>query len=76
MKKSLLQIITLALVVVNLVLTVLLVFTCMPAISRTSNLVNKVCEIIDLDVTGSSGEEATVAIEDLEEVTVTFTGCT
>lgn len=71
-KKSILQIITLALVVVNLVLTVILAFTCMPAISKTSNLVNKVCEIIDLDVTGSSGESTTVAVENLEEVQVTF----
>ena len=39
MKKSLLQIITLTLVVVNLILSALLIFTCMPAISKTGKLV-------------------------------------
>lgn len=74
MKKSLLQIITLALAVVNLVLTVLLIFTCMPAINKTSNLVNKICEIVDLDIQGSSDEPETVDITKLEEVAVTFNG--
>ena len=74
MKKSLLQIITLALAVVNLVLTALLIFTCMPAINKTSNLVNKICEIVDLDIQGSSDEPETVDITKLEEVAVTFNG--
>lgn len=74
MKKSLLQIITLALVVVNLVLSALLIFTCMPAISKTSNLVDKICEIVDLDVKGSADENTTVDITKLEEVAVTFNG--
>ena len=76
MKKSLLQIITLTLVVINLVLTAVLALTCMPAITKTGNLVDKVCEIIDLDVTGASGENETVAVENLEEVAVTFSGKT
>ena len=74
MKKSLLQIITLALAVVNLVLTALLIFTCMPAINKTSNLVNKICEIVDLDIQGSSDEPETVDSTKLEEVAVTFNG--
>lgn len=76
MKKSLLQIITLALVVVNLVLSALLVFTCMPAISKTGKLVDKICEIVDLDVKGSSDENTVVDITKLEEVAVTFNGDT
>ena len=74
MKKSLLQIITLTLVVVNLVLSALLIFTCMPAISKTGKLVDKICEIVDLDVSGSSDEPETVDIKDLEEIAVTFNG--
>lgn len=74
MKKSLLQIITLTLVVVNLVLSAVLIFTCMPAISKTGTLVNKICEIIDLDVSGSTGEPGAVDVTDLEEVAVTFNG--
>ena len=46
MKKSLLQIITLTLVVVNLILSALLIFTCMPAISKTGKLVDRICEIM------------------------------
>lgn len=74
MKKSLLQIITLTLVVVNLVLSAVLIFTCMPAINKTGTLVNKICEIIDLDVSGSTGEPGAVDVTDLEEVAVTFNG--
>lgn len=74
MKKSLLQIITLTLVVVNLILSALLIFTCMPAISKTGKLVDRICEIIDLDVSGSSDEPETVDIKNLEEVAVTFNG--
>ena len=74
MKKSLLQIITLTLVVVNLILSALLIFTCMPAISKTGKLVNRICEIVDLDVSGSSDEPETVDIKNLEEVAVTFNG--
>lgn len=74
MKKSLLQIITLALVVANLVLSALLVFTCMPAINKTGKLVDRICEIVDLDVAGPNGEPETVDIADLEEVAVTFNG--
>lgn len=74
MKKSLLQMITLALVVMNLVLTVILVFTCMPAISKTGNLVNRICEIVDLDLAGASGNSNTVDIANLEEIAVTFNG--
>ena len=74
MKKSLLQIITLTLVVVNLILSALLIFTCMPAISKTGKLVDRICEIVDLDVSGSSDEPETVDIKKLEEVAVTFNG--
>ena len=74
MKKSLLQIITLTLVVVNLILSALLIFTCMPAISKTGKLVDRICEIVDLDVSGSSDEPETVDIKNLEEVAVTFNG--
>lgn len=74
MKKSFLQIITLALCVVNLVISAILVFTCMPAISNTNNLVVKICEIIDLDVTGVQGGAQIVDVANLEEVPVTFSG--
>ena len=64
MKKSTLNVITLALVLINLVLTVLLTFSLVSTNKKTNNLITKVSEIIDLDVGGvvnsdssSSGNE-------------------
>ena len=50
MKKGISNIIVLALVIVNLVLTVILVFTFLPSIKKTNNLVTKICDIVDLEV--------------------------
>lgn len=74
MKKSLLQMITLALVVVNLVISVIVMLTCMPAIKKTGALVDKVCEVVDLNVIGAADQSETVAVENLEEVAVRFSG--
>lgn len=54
MKKSMLNVITLALVLINLVLTVLLTFSLVSTNKKTNNLITKVSEIIDLDVGGIS----------------------
>lgn len=72
MKKSVLGVLNLALAVVNLALTCLLIFTCMPAISKTGNLVDRICQIIDLDVAGATGNLNQVDVSKLEEVAVTF----
>ena len=53
MKKSMLNVITLALVLVNLVLTVILTFSLVSTNNKTNKLVTKVSEIIDLDVAGA-----------------------
>lgn len=70
MKKSMLNVITLALVLINLVLTVLLTFSLVSTNSKTNNLIAKVAQIIDLDVGGIStdgGEKnTTVNIDDIE----------
>ena len=52
MKKSMLNVITLALVLVHLVLTVILTFSLVSTNNKTNKLVTKVSEIIDLDVAG------------------------
>ena len=54
MKKSMLNVITLALVLINLVLTVLLTFSLVSTNNRTNNLIKKVGEIIDLDAAGNA----------------------
>ena len=86
MKKSMLNVITLALVLINLVLTVILTFSLVSTNNKTNNLITKVAQIIDLDVGGISSD-GTVGnnvynIEDLSGVEVisgdsnTITGVT
>ena len=74
MKKSMLNVITLALVLVNLVLTVILTFS----LVSTNNKTNKVSEIIDLDVAGvdnsSKSTSAGTSIEDVAYVDVSNNG--
>lgn len=75
MKKSTLSVITLALVLINLVLTVLLTFSLVSTNNKTNNLISKVSKIIDLDVGGinidSSGSvSGQVNINDIEYVDV------
>ncbi len=50
MKKNILTIIIMASCLVNLVLSIVLVFSVMPAMNKTGNLVDKVAEIIDLEI--------------------------
>ena len=62
MKKGISNIIVLALVIVNLVLTVILVFTFLPSIKKTNNLVTKICDMVDLEVGADSNkQEVTVS---------------
>ncbi len=53
MKKSMLNVITLALVLINLVLSVILTFSLITTSSKTDNLITKIANIIDLDVAGT-----------------------
>ena len=55
MKKSLLTLITLALVRVNLVLTAITAISIIPEVKQANELVAKVSEAIDLDVESASG---------------------
>lgn len=88
MKKSMLNVITLALVLINLVLTVLLTFSLVSTNKKTNNLITKVSEIIDLDVGGittSGGASSTGRINegdivyvdvlsgDSESITISYT---
>lgn len=74
MKKSMLNVITLALVLINLILTVLLTFSIVSTTKKTDNLITKIAEIIDLDVggglanAGSNNEEP--GVSDLETIDV------
>jgi len=75
MKKSFLNVITLALVLINLILTVLLTFSLVSTSKKTDDFISKIAGIIDLDVgTTSTGatqsDSTTVGIGDLEVIDV------
>lgn len=75
MKKSMINVITLALVLINLVLTVLLTFSLVSTNNKTNNLITKVSQIIDLDVGGistadGSASTGTVSTSDITYVDV------
>ncbi len=55
MKKNLMSVIILALVCVNLVLTAILMFTIVPQTKSANQLIEKVCQAIDLDLTTGDG---------------------
>ena len=68
MKKSMLNVITLALVLINLVLTVLLTFSLVSTNNRTNNLIKKVGEIIDLDAAGNAANGSQTGSADRKSV--------
>ena len=73
MKKSMLNVITLALVLINLVLTVLLTFSLVSTNTKTNNLITKVAQIVDLDVGGVVADTttATASVDDTVYLDVT-----
>ena len=70
MKKSTLNVITLALVLINLVRTVILTFSLVSTNNKTNKLISKVAEIIDLDVAGAdTGDKGTSSSSGLDDIT-------
>ncbi|MBQ4283903.1 MAG: flagellar basal body-associated FliL family protein [Lachnospira sp.] len=74
MKKSMLNVITLALVLINLVLTVVLTFSLVSTNNKTNKLITKVAEIIELDVGGLNPDgslaDGKVNVDDIQYVDV------
>ena len=67
MKKNLITVITLALVVMNLVLTVILTITIQPETKKANELITKVCSAIDLDLeSGSATSNADIPIDQID----------
>lgn len=62
MKKSLINIITLAVSVANMVLMIVLVFAIVPAMKNTNNLVTTICSAISLELENSNGS---ISLEDV-----------
>lgn len=65
MKKNILTIVIMAATLVNVILSLVLVFTVMPAMNKTSALIDKVASVIDLEIEDAN-EEQEYTIDDLE----------
>ncbi len=65
MKKNILTIIIMAASLINLVLSAVLIFSVMPAMNKTSNLVDKVASVIDLEIEDKNDEAQEYTIADL-----------
>ena len=63
MKKNLISIIILALLIVNIVLTSIMMFSVMGSSKKTTALVNDIASVLDLELKGSGDEEAKKEVE-------------
>lgn len=67
MKKSLLNIVTLALVIVNLVLSVVIIFSILPTSLKTDKMITQICSALSLDLENNkSASDEQYKIEQLE----------
>lgn len=67
MKKNILTIVIMALSVINVILTAVIVFTMVPAMNRTNNLVQEISQMVDLELEQSEQDKnATVSVKDTE----------
>lgn len=76
MKKSMLNVIILALVLIDLVLSAFLTFTLVQTNTKTNSLITHIAEIIDLDVAGgttdsSSSSTSSTDLSNIEYISVT-----
>lgn len=65
MKKNILTIVIMAASLINVVLSAVLIFTVMPAMNKTSNLVDKVASVIDLEIEDANAEDQEWTVDDL-----------
>lgn len=66
MKKNLLTVIILALVLVNLILTAVLVFSIIPQTQKSNELIDQVCAAINIELESEQNEDGSaVPIEDI-----------
>lgn len=72
MKKNILTVIIMACTCINLILTIVVVFAVVPAMSKTNTLVTKVASIIDLEIDSQSKDEEEYSVSDLETYTCAY----
>lgn len=72
MKKNILTIVIMAASLINVVLSAVLIFTVMPAMNKTSNLVDKVASVIDLEIEDANAEDQEWTVDDLAAYQKTY----
>lgn len=72
MKKNILTIVIMAASIINLVLTAVLIFSVMPAMNKTSNLIDKVASVIDLEIESKNEKNEQTPVENLEVFEITY----
>lgn len=72
MKKNILTIVIMAATLINVILSAVLVFSVMPAMNKTSNLVDKVASVIDLEIEDANAEEQEYTMDDLDPYQKTY----
>lgn len=65
MKKNLISVLILALVLVNVILTAVLMFTVMPQTKKSNELITEVCNAIDLELKGGKQDTSNVSIDNM-----------
>ncbi len=66
MKKSFLTILTFALCLANLILTIMLTVNVIPQSKNANELITKVCEAIELDIASSDADESSIPLDQIE----------
>ena len=76
MKKGMVNAVILALVLINTILSAVIVFAIVPAMNKTTTLVESICEKVDLNIGnktgGGSSETGQPSITDLSGVQISF----
>lgn len=66
MRKNILTVIILAMCLINIVLSAVLIFVIVPAANKSFALVNKVAQIIDLELESPDTANTNIAVSDIE----------
>lgn len=71
MKKNLMSVLIMALVLANLILTVIMMISVVPQSKKANELITKVCSAIDLELeSGKEAGEINIPMDQLEEVAI------
>lgn len=70
MKKNILTVVIMASTVMNLILTIVMVFSIVPAMNKTNKLIDKVASVIDLEIDKEEAEN--IPVENLEAYDIAF----